>query len=55
MRLSRISCDKKGCINHKEGSCSLTNPEKAGDSCLDYDDALDFYRLRADAVKGTLG
>jgi hypothetical protein len=53
--LSPISCDKKSCINNKEGNCSLVNPEKVGVECLDFEDAMDFFRLKADAVKGTLG
>jgi hypothetical protein len=53
--LSRISCDKKSCINHKEGYCSLTNPEKEGNSCIDYEDEMDFARLKVDAARGTLG
>jgi hypothetical protein len=48
------SCEKKSCINWKEGHCSLCNPEKEGNSCLDFEDATDFLRLKADAVKGTL-
>jgi hypothetical protein len=53
--LSQTSCDKKSCINYKEGHCSLSNPEKVGDSCLDFEDVMDFFRLKADAVRGTLG
>jgi hypothetical protein len=32
--------------------CSLSNPEKVGDSCLDFEDAMDFLRLKTDAIKG---
>jgi hypothetical protein len=53
--LNQISCDKKNCINWKEDHCSLTNPEKVGNECLDFEDAMDFLRLKADAIKGTLG
>ena len=53
--LSPTTCDKKTCINYKAGLCNLVNPEKNGLDCLDYEDALDFYRLRADAIRGTLG
>lgn len=53
--MTQISCEKKMCINYKEGHCSLTNPEKTGDSCLDFEDAMDFLRLSADPVGGTLG
>jgi hypothetical protein len=49
------ACEKKSCINWKKGHCSLCNPEKVGDGCLDFEDAMDALRLRADAVKGTLG
>ena len=48
-------CERKSCINWKEGCCSLKAPEKSGDSCLDFEDAMDFLRLKADAKKGTLG
>ncbi len=53
--MSHVYCDKKNCINYKEGQCSLTNPEKIGNDCLDFEDAMDALRLRADAIKGTLG
>jgi hypothetical protein len=33
----------------------LKDPEKSGDSCLDFEDAMGFLRLKADAIKGTLG
>jgi hypothetical protein len=49
------SCERKNCINWKEGRCSLKNPEKGDDSCLEFDDSMDFLRLRADAIKGSLG
>jgi hypothetical protein len=45
----------KNCINWKDEHCSLAIPEKDGDACLDFEDAMDFLRLRADAVKGMLG
>ncbi len=48
-------CDKKSCINWKEEHCTLKNPEKNDNSCLDFEDAMDYLRLKADAVKGTLG
>ena len=51
--LSKAYCNKKSCINYKEGHCSLSHPEKVGDGCLDYEDAMDFLRLKADAIKGT--
>ena len=53
--LEKIFCDKKTCINYKNGYCYLKNPEKVGTDCLEYKDALDFLRLKADAVRGTLG
>jgi hypothetical protein len=49
------SCEHSSCINWKEGRCTLKDPEKAGDACLDYEDAMDALRLKADALKGTLG
>lgn len=48
-------CERKNCINWKEGRCAIKEPEKFNCSCLDYEDALDSLRLRADAIKGTLG
>ncbi|MCL2477445.1 hypothetical protein [Candidatus Bathycorpusculum sp.] len=53
--MSRISCDKKNCVNHIEGYCSLSNPEKEGNSCIDYEDEMDFTRLKVDVARGTLG
>jgi hypothetical protein len=53
--LTQNSCDKKSCINNKDGSCSLVSPEKVGSECLDFEDAMDFYRLKADAIRGGLG
>ena len=35
-----------------EGYCSLINPEKVNDACLDFENAMDFLRLKADEVKG---
>ncbi len=51
----RVDCKKKTCINYRDGYCSLSSPERTGDSCLDFEDAMDFLRLKADAVRGTLG
>jgi hypothetical protein len=48
-------CDKKTCINCKEGRCLLSAPEKVANECLDFEDAMDSLRLKADAIKGTLG
>jgi hypothetical protein len=53
--LSQISCSRRACINNKNGTCSLVDPEKAGEDCLDFEDVMDFLRLKADAIKGTLG
>jgi hypothetical protein len=47
-------CERKTCVNWEEG-CSFREPEKTGESCLDFDDAMDSQRLRADALKETLG
>ena len=47
-------CDRLNCINWKSGSCALKDPEKEGESCLNYEDAMDSLRLKADAIKGTL-
>ena len=48
-------CERANCINWKEGRCVLKEPEKSGDSCLNYEDAMDSLRLKADVIKGTLG
>jgi hypothetical protein len=48
-------CERTSCVNWKNGRCALKNPEKNGDSCLDYEDVMDALRLKADAIKGTLG
>jgi len=53
--MSHVHCDKKLCINYKEGHCSLTSPEKVNGDCLDFEDAMDSLRLKADAIRGTLG
>jgi len=33
----------------------MKDPEKEGDNCLNFEDAMDFLRLKADAIKGSLG
>jgi hypothetical protein len=48
-------CEQKMCIHWKEGRCTFKTPEKNGVSCLDFEDEMDFIRLKADAIKGTLG
>jgi hypothetical protein len=53
--LGQISCNKKNCDNNKDGFCSRVNPEKEGDNYIDYEDEMDFIRLKADAIRGTLG
>jgi hypothetical protein len=47
-------CERSNCINWKNGHCTLKDPEKNGTSCLHYEDELDFLRLKADPIKGTL-
>ena len=47
-------CSRKTCMHPKEGRCSLKNPEQIGVACLDFEDAMDSLRLKADAIKGTL-
>ncbi len=49
------SCDRSNCINWKNGRCNLKNPEKEGEACLDFEDAMEFLRLRADPIRGSLG
>ena len=48
-------CDRTNCINWENGRCSIKDPEKDENACLHYDDTLDNLRLKADAIKGTLG
>ena len=48
-------CYRTDCINWKNGRCSIKDPEKYQKACLHYDDTLDNLRLKADAIKGTLG
>jgi len=48
-------CERKNCINWKKGRCALKDLEKNGDACLNYEDAMDALRLKADALKGSLG
>ncbi len=47
-------CTESNCINWTAGHCKLCNPEKVNGGCLDFEDVMDFLRLKADAVKGTL-
>jgi hypothetical protein len=47
-------CETKNCIHWIDGRCSLKTPEKATNACLDFEDTMDFLRLKADAIKGTL-
>jgi hypothetical protein len=47
-------CERENCINWKEGHYSLKKSEKNSDSCLNFEDAMDFLRLKADAIKGSL-
>jgi len=49
------SCDRTNCINWKDRRCTLKDPEKEGAICLNFEDAMDFLRLKADALKGSLG
>ena len=49
-----LNCERKTCINWKGGYCSLKNPEKNGAACLDFEDAMNSLRSKADAIKGTL-
>jgi len=51
--LSPISCEKKPVLTLMMGAV-LTDPEKVGNECLDFEDALDYLRLRADAIRVTL-
>jgi hypothetical protein len=53
--LDHPSCERKNCIHCKDNHCALKEPERTGAFCLDFEDAMDFLRLKADAIKGTLG
>lgn len=46
--------ERETCIHWEERRCSLSSPEKVNSDCLDFEDAMDFLRLKADAIKGTL-
>jgi hypothetical protein len=48
-------CERTNCVKWKNGHCDLKDTEKTSDSCIDYEDAMDALRLKADAIKGTLG
>jgi hypothetical protein len=49
------SCESADCVNWEKGHCSLKDPEKNGDFCLEFEDAMYALRLKADAIKGSLG
>lgn len=49
--LSQISIKNKNYINNKDRNCTLSNPEKVNNSCLDFEDAKDWLRLKADAIE----
>ncbi|MEM2099310.1 MAG: hypothetical protein QXU99_06180 [Candidatus Bathyarchaeia archaeon] len=53
-KLDYPTCKKKNCINWREGRCSLKDPEKTDEFCLNFEDVMDSLRLKADAIKGTL-
>ncbi len=52
--MAHPACTKSNCINCKENHCKLCNPEKVNEDCLDFEDLMDFLRLKADAMRGTL-
>jgi len=47
-------CEKKDCVNYKNGRCILRNPEKGKECCLHYEDIMDSLRLKVDTSKGTI-
>ena len=53
--MSYLDYERKDCVNWKNGAYTLSNPESAGEECLDFEDTIDFLRLKADAIRGTLG
>lgn len=52
--MTRIQCEKKKCVNHKNGFCTQKNPEKYDESCLDYEDLAKSFRSKIRFKKGTL-
>jgi len=52
--VEKIACDRDSCANYRDGCCALRNPEREGNFCLHYEDALSSLRLRVDTFKGTL-
>ncbi len=52
--LDHPPCAKSNCLNWTVGHCKLYNPEKVDGGCLDFEDVMDFLRLKADAVRGKL-
>lgn len=49
------SCDRQNCLNWKNERCVLKDPENEKGTCLNYEDVMDFLRLKANAIKGSLG
>ncbi len=47
-------CKRSNCINWKNGRCALKDPEKEENCCLNFEDSMDYLRLKADPVRGTL-
>lgn len=52
--MTRSPCEKKNCVNFKNGFCTQKNPEKYGNSCLDYEDLAKTFRSKIRFKKGTL-
>jgi hypothetical protein len=48
------ACERETCIHREESRYSLSSLEKVNSDCLDFEDATDFLRLKADAIKGIL-
>ena len=49
------TCDRKSCLNNREGYCTIKNPERDGDFCLHYEETLESLHLKANVLKGALG
>ena len=50
----KVTCDRDSCVNYGDGHCALKNPERDGDHCLHYEDAMNALRLKVSTFKGAL-
>ncbi len=47
-------CLQRSCIHWKNEHSSLRSPERSEAACLEFEDAVDFLGLKAEAIKITL-